>query len=54
MGSGLPADGAFDGAPPGSHAVLLQDDGDALVAEAVAAGQHCPLRGKRPGHRGRR
>lgn len=40
---GLPADGTFDGSPPGAHAVLLHDDRDALVAEAVAAGQHRPL-----------
>ena len=40
---GLPADGALDGAAPRAHAVLLHDDGDALVAEAVAARQHRPL-----------
>lgn len=39
----LPADGALDGAAPRAHAVLLHDDGDAAVAEAVAAGQHRPL-----------
>lgn len=43
VGRGLPADGTFDGSPPRAHAVLLHDDGDALVAEAVAAGQHGPL-----------
>lgn len=40
---GLPADGAFDGPSARAHAVLLHDDCDALVAEAVATGQHCPL-----------
>lgn len=40
---GLPANGTFDGSPPGAHAVLLHNDRDALVAEAVAAGQNCPL-----------
>lgn len=40
---GLPTNGAFDGSPPRAHAVLLHNDGDALVAETVAAGQHCPL-----------
>lgn len=40
---GLPADGALDRTPPGARAVLLHDDGDAAVAEAVAAGQHRPL-----------
>lgn len=43
MRRGLPADGAFDGPSAGAHAVLLHDDGDALVAEAVATGQHRPL-----------
>lgn len=45
VGRGLPADGTFDGSAPRAHAVLLHDDGDALVAEAVAAGQHRPLQG---------
>lgn len=39
----LSTNGTFDGSPPRAHAVLLYNDGDALVAEAVAAGQHCPL-----------
>lgn len=43
VGRGLPADGALDGPPTRAHAVLLQDDGDALVAEAVPTGQHGPL-----------
>lgn len=43
MRRGLPTYGAFDGSPPRAGAVLLHDDGDALVAEAVAAGEHCPL-----------
>ena len=47
MGRGLPTDGTFDGTPPRAHAVLLHDDGNALVAEAVAAGQHCPLKKKK-------
>ncbi len=37
VGRGLPANGTFDGSPPWAHAVLLHDDGDALVTEAVAA-----------------
>lgn len=44
---GLPADGAHDGAAPRAHAVLLHDDGDAAVAEAMAAGQHRPLKDQR-------
>lgn len=47
MRRGLPADGALDGPPPRAHAILLHDDGDAAVAEAVAAGQHCPLEDRR-------
>lgn len=43
MGRGLPTNGALDGSSPRAHAVLLHNDGDALVAEAVAAGEHCPL-----------
>lgn len=43
MGRGLPTNGALDGTPPGAHAVLLYDDGDALVTEAVATCQHGPL-----------
>lgn len=43
----LPADGAVDGASPRAHAILLKDDGDALVAEAVAARQHRPLTNQR-------
>lgn len=43
MRRGLPTNGTFDGSPPRAHAVLLHNDGDALIAEAVAAGQHCPL-----------
>lgn len=44
MRRGLPANGTLDGPSPRAHAVLLHDDCDALVAEAVAAGQHGPLR----------
>lgn len=43
---GLPTDGTLDGPSPGAHAVMLHHDRNALVAEAVAAGQHGPL-GKR-------
>lgn len=49
MRRGLPADGAQDGAAPRADAVLLHDDGDAAVAEAVAAGQHRPLGEQRDG-----
>ena len=45
VGRGLSADGTLDGSPPRArpHAVLLDDDGDALVTETVTAGQHRPL-----------
>lgn len=43
MGCGLPADGALDGSSAVTHAVLLHNDGDALITEAVATGQHRPL-----------
>lgn len=43
MRRGLPADGALDSAAPRANAVLLHDDGDAAIAEAVAACQHRPL-----------
>lgn len=43
VGRRLPTDGTLDGTPPGAHAVLIHDDGDALVAEAVAACEHRPL-----------
>lgn len=43
---GLPTNGTLDGASPRAHTVMLHDDCNALIAEAVAAGQHSPL-GKR-------
>lgn len=43
MGCGLSTDGTLNGPLPRAHAVLLHDDGNALVTEAVAACQHCPL-----------
>ncbi len=43
VGRGLPTNGTFDGTPPWAHAVLLHNNGNALITEAVAAGQHCPL-----------
>lgn len=46
VGRGLPTNGTFDGSASGAHTVLLHNDSDALVTEAVAASQHCPL-GKR-------
>lgn len=43
VGRSLPTNGALDGTPPRAHTVLLHDDGDALVTEAVATCQHGPL-----------
>lgn len=40
---GLPTNGTLDGPPPRAHTVMLHNDCDALIAEAVAAGQHGPL-----------
>lgn len=43
---GLPTNGTLDGPSPRAHTVMLHNDCDALIAEAVATGQHSPL-GKR-------
>lgn len=43
---GLPTNGTFDGSPPWPEAVLLHNDRNTIIAEAVTAGQNCPL-GKR-------
>ena len=43
MRGGLAADGTLDGASVRPHAVLLDDNRSAFVAEAVPAGQDRPL-----------
>lgn len=47
VGCSLPTDGALDGTPPWAHAILLHDNSDALITEAVAACQHSPLKKER-------
>jgi len=43
VGRSLPTNGTLNGTPPGTHTVLLHNDSDALIAEAVATSQHSPL-----------
>lgn len=47
VGRGLPTDGTLDGTSPWANTVLLHNDGNALITEAVAARQHCPLETRR-------
>lgn len=50
VGRGLPTNGTFNGPASWAHTVLLHNDSNALVTEAVAASQHCPLRKRERWH----